>query len=369
MRVLMISKACVVGIYQRKLEEIARLGVDLTVVVPPMWADRSGTLTLERAYLEGYRMVVLSPRFNGNFHLHFYPGLGRLIRDTEPEIVHIDEEPYNLVTWLALWRAQKAGAKSLFFSWQNILRSYPPPFLWGEAWTLQHADYALMGTESAANVFRAKGYRGSLAVIPQFGIDPDLFQPQNHRRNEIPVIGFIGRLVPEKGAEVLLRAATLLRQQGVPFRLQIVGQGPRRTALEMLALKEGIGPQVEFTGQVPSTHMNEVYPGLDMLIIPSLTMPTWKEQFGRVIVEAMASGIPVIGSNSGAIPDVIGDAGVIVPEGDEKALAEAIQALINDPERWVMLSRTGRARVLERFTHASVAAATVKVYEEILTWR
>jgi len=103
-----------------------------------------------------------------------------------------------------------------------------------------------------------------------------------------------------------------------------------------------------------------------VLVVPSRTRPNWKEQFGRVIVEAMACGVPVIGSSSGAIPDVIGDAGLIVPEGDRAALAGALRGLMSDPDRRRDLAERGRARVLARYTQAQVAAQTVDVYRSML---
>src|SRR4051794_38884344 len=156
MRVLMISKALVVGIYQRKLECIARLGVDLLALTPPSWRDERGDTPLERTYTDGYRLETLPVRLNGNFHLHFYGGLDAAIRKFQPQIVHIDEEPYNLAAWQALREARRGGAKTLFFSWQNIARNYPPPFSWGERWLLDHVDYAIVGTESAGEVWRSK---------------------------------------------------------------------------------------------------------------------------------------------------------------------------------------------------------------------
>src|SRR5215468_1127483 len=120
MRVLMLSKACIVGIYQRKLEEIARLGVELLTLVPPSWKDERGETQLERVYTDGYRLEVLPIALNGNFHLHWYPGLGAKIRDFRPDIFHIDEETYKLAALPALAHARSVGAKSLFFTWQNI---------------------------------------------------------------------------------------------------------------------------------------------------------------------------------------------------------------------------------------------------------
>lgn len=362
MRVLMLSKACIVGIYQPKLEAIARRGVDLTVLVPPSWRDERGVQPLERAHSAGYRLRAIPLRLNGNFHLHHYPTLSREIRGFQPQIVHIDEEPYNLATWQALHHARRISAKALFFSWQNIARAYPPPFSWGEGWVLRHADYALAGTDAAAAVLRRKGYAGPLATIPQFGTAPDLFQPATQRPARPFTVGYIGRIVPEKGLSVLLRGAAAL--DGA-WRLRLVGGG-ERAETEALARALGIRDQVDFVGQLPSDKVPAAYQRLDALVLPSLTRANWKEQFGRVLVEAMASGVPVIGSDSGAIPGVIGDAGLVLPEGDVAALTRALRDLRDQPALRAELIKRGRARFLAHFTHDSIAAATVAVYREMI---
>jgi glycosyltransferase involved in cell wall biosynthesis len=364
MRVLMLSKACIVGIYQRKLEEIARLGVELLVLVPPSWKDERGETRLERAYTEGYRLEVLPIALNGNFHLHWYPGLGAKIRDFRPDIVHIDEEPYNLAAWQALVHARRANAKSLFFTWQNIVRQYPPPFSWGERWLLNRVDYALAGTDSAASVWREKGYTGRMAVVPQFGVDPDLFRPADANPVQRPfTIGYIGRLVEEKGIHLLLEAASRLSGD---WRLRIVGSGPEKARLHQLADQLNIGGRIDWIEWIASAEMPAQYHQLDVLVVPSLTRRNWKEQFGRVLIEAMSSGIPVIGSDSGAIPDVIGDAGLITPEGDSAALSEALVKFQQDHPLRATVAERGRARVVAHFRHAQVAADTVRVYREML---
>ncbi|MEW6254007.1 MAG: glycosyltransferase, partial [Planctomycetota bacterium] len=354
MRVLMLSKACVVGAYQRKLEEMAALPeVTLRVLVPPSWRDAArGELRLERAHVTGYDLRVTPIRFNGSFHLHHYPQFGREVRAFRPDIVHIDEEPYNLATWHALWHTRRAGARTLFFSWQNIARRYPLPFRLGERWVLRTVNYAIAGTQSAADVWRAKGYAGPLAIIPQFGVDPDVFAPaERPRSGEAFVVGFVGRLVEEKGGAHLLDA--LARLDGA-WRLDVIGEGPQRAALADQARRLGIADRVTF-GTLPSTRMPDFYRRIDALAVPSLTRPNWKEQFGRVIVEAMACGVPVAGSSSGAIPDVTGEGGLIVPEGDSTALAEALRRLQAAPDLRRTLGQRGRARVLAHYTQAQVA--------------
>jgi glycosyltransferase involved in cell wall biosynthesis len=363
MRILMLSKACVVGAYQRKLEEMARLPeMDLRVLVPPSWRDARGDLQLERAHVEGYDLRATPIRFNGHFHIHYYPRIGREVSAFRPDIVHIDEEPYNLATWHALWHARRAGAKTLFFSWQNIYHDYPLPFRLGERWTLRRVDHAIFGTPSAAAVWQQKGYRGPYAIIPQFGVDPNIFTPRP-RQGGTFAIGFVGRLVEEKGGTILLDA--LAQIEGL-WRLDILGDGPEKPNLVEQARRLRFADRVTF-GTLPSTRMPGYYQALDALVVPSLTRPNWKEQFGRVIIEAMACGVPVIGSNSGDIPHVVGDAGLIVPEGDRAALSEALRQVMRSSDLRRDLAARGRQRVLDHFTQAQIAAQTVDVYRRMLS--
>lgn len=364
MRVLMVSKACLVGIYQRKLEEIARHDdVELAVVVPPHWRDERGVTPLERAHTEGYELIVEPIALNGSFHFHFYPRLGRHIRAFRPDVVHLDEEPYNLATFHGMVLARQAGCRTLWFSWQNLLRRYPLPFSLLERYCLRHADAAIVGNHTAAQVWQDKGYSGPLAVIPQFGVDPQAFAPPTRREAQPGfMVGFAGRLVEEKGVDLLLAAAAGLEE----VRVEMLASGPLRARLEAQARRLGMTDRVTFRGTLPSTRMPEFYHRLDALVLPSRSRPNWVEQFGRVLVEAMACGVPVIGSDCGEIPHVIGDAGLVFPEGDVDALRGHLARLMADPDLRADLTRQGRERVLAHYTQARVAAQTVAVYREML---
>ena len=364
MRVLMLSKALVVGAYQRKLEELAALpDVDLTVVVPPAWREGTTTLTLDRAYTHGYRLVVEPLRFNGRHHVHTYPGLGRRLDEARPDIFHIDEEPYNLVTGHALWLARRRGIPALFFTWQNILRQYPPPFRLIEQYSYRAARHALAGNREAADVLRAKGYRGNVSVIPQFGVDPEQFKPVARDGGGPFHIGYLGRWEPYKGVDLLLDAAG-----GLPgdWRVEVRGGGSAGDALRAQAVRLGIADRVDFAPYAPSTDVPRYMARLDALILPSRTTASWKEQFGRVLIEAMASGVPVVGSDSGEIPNVIGDAGLIFPEGNALALRGHLTRLMADADLRRDLAARGRARVLAHYTHAQIARDTWGVYKAML---
>jgi glycosyltransferase involved in cell wall biosynthesis len=369
MRVLMISKALVAGTSQRKLEELAKCpGVELTLVTPPYWQSDDGSkLILERLYTTGYRMIVTPMALNGNFHLHFYPRLGKIMREERPDIVHIDEEPYNLATFQAARLARKIKARSLFFTWQNLYRNYPPPFRQMELYNYRHARAALAGNREAADILKRKGYRGPVHIIPQFGFDTDIYKRRAPRQPRTPgspfTIGFLGRLVENKGLSTIIEALTMLPEY---CRAVFIGNGPMRSALEEQAAHLKVSGRVTFKSAVPTYETPRVLQEMDVLVLPSLTRPNWKEQFGRVLAEAMACETPVIGSDSGEIPYVIGDAGLIFPEGDARELSRRVRLLLDDPALYETLARKGRQRVLENYTQEHIARQTYEVYLEMM---
>jgi glycosyltransferase involved in cell wall biosynthesis len=369
MRVLMLSKACVVGAYQRKLEEMAAGGIELTVAVPPEWRDERGVTPLERAHTRGYELAVTPILLNGNFHLHFFPRFGQLLARVQPDLVHIDEEPYNFAAWHALRLAKRAGAKALFFSWQNLCRNYPPPFSWMERDVLKKADAAIAGNQASMEVWRAKGYAGPIHVIPQFGVDTEIFRPHPPPRpegagvgGEVFTVGYAGRLVPEKGVDILLLAAA----QTPEVHVKILGAGPERKLLEYLIGKFNLRDRATIEPLIPSTETPSYYTSLDAFVLPSRTRPNWKEQFGRVLIEAMACGAPVVASTCGELPNVVGDAGLIFPEDDVDALAAYLRALRDDVALRHSLAERGRARAQALYTQRRIAQQTVAVYHSLL---
>jgi glycosyltransferase involved in cell wall biosynthesis len=372
MRVLMVSKALVAGTSQRKLEELAKCpGVELTLVTPEYWQSDDGSkLVLERLYTSGYHMIVTPIVMNGNFHLHYYPQLGKIMRKTRPEIVHIDEEPYNFATFQATRLAHKIKAHSLFFTWQNLYRNYPPPFRQMELYNYRHVHAALAGNREAADILKRKGYHGPIHIIPQFGFDTDIYKRSEPRPPRIPgspfALGFLGRLVENKGLPSMVDALTTLPDY---CRAVFTGNGPMKSVLEEQAARLGVSERVTFKSGVPTYEAPQVLQAMDVLVLPSLTRPNWKEQFGRVLAEAMACETPVIGSDSGEIPYVIADAGLTFPEGNARELSQRVRQLLDDPELYAHLARKGRQRVLENYTQEQIAKQTYEVYREMMQRR
>ncbi|HUZ77508.1 MAG TPA: glycosyltransferase [Chloroflexota bacterium] len=359
----MLSKALVNGAYQRKLEELARLpGLDLLAVVPPYWRQEGQPIRLERTHGQGYELAVEPMALNGHFHVHCYPLLRRRFRQFRPQLVHIDEEPYNLATFQAAHLSRHFGARCLFFTWQNLDRRYPWPFAGFERYVWRNASAGIAGNADAAAIQRRRGFHGRLDVIPQIGVDPEQFAPSPRRPDAAFTVGYVGRLVASKGLWQLCEALERLPSE---CRLLLVGRGPLGPAILQRATENGWASRLEITS-APSDGMPQAYQRMDCLVLPSLTTPTWKEQFGRALMEAMACGVPVVGSDSGEIPSVIGGAGILTPEGDIAALARAISRLQADPGLRQQLAAEGRARVLERFTHTRIAQQTYSLYQALL---
>jgi glycosyltransferase involved in cell wall biosynthesis len=363
LKVLIVSKILVVAAYRRKLEAIASCPEvsRLVAVTGPEWHEPDGRrVQFEPSQTpKTYDLRVEPIWLNGSYHVFVWPRLGRLLRQFRPDVVHIDEEPYNLATAHATWLARRVGARTLFFTWQNLLRRYPPPFSWFERSVFATSAFGIAGSQEALQVIRTKGYCGPGAVIPQFGVDPDLFFPATDVSERPPVIGFLARLVEEKGVLVLLDALSELRGD---WRLHVIGSGPLEAAARRKAEHLGLGQRITWERGLPSTRVPERLRSFTVLVQPSLTRKHWKEQFGRAVMEAMACGVPVIGSDSGELPHVIGDAGLVAHEGDPHALRDAIARTLEDSALRRELAQRGRQRVLKCYTQARIAQQTVAAY-------
>ena len=340
-------------------------------MVPEYWQSDDGSKqVLERLYTSGYRMIVTPITLNGHFHLYYYPQLARIMRETRPEVVHIDEEPYNFATFQAMHLAHKQKAPALFFTWQNLYRNYPLPFRQIELYNYHHAAIALAGNRDAQDVLRSKGFTGPIRIIPQFGFDTEIYRRSEPRlpcAADAPfTLGYLGRLVENKGLTLLIDALASLPEY---CRIVFIGNGPMQSELEAQAVRLGVAERITFKTGVPTYEVPKELQRMDVLVLPSLTRPNWKEQFGRVLAEAMACETPVIGSNSGEIPHVIGDAGLIFTEGNAQELAACVRQLLENPELYTTLASRGRQRVLAHYTQVSIARQTYEVYLAMMNKR
>lgn len=362
MKVVVVSKALVSSAYRQKLADLARLGARITAVVPEEWRE-GGIQPFEPRHDSSYDIVLSRLRFNGRFHLHFYPDLGPVLDRVRPDLVHLDEEPYNLATFLGTRAAGRRGVPSLFFSWQNIFRRYPVPFGHLERAVFRNSAAALAGSREAEEVLRLKGFSGLTSVVPQFGVDTERYSPAPEPDGPF-TIGLFNRLVAAKGP--LLALDALARLPG-DVRMLIVGDGPLRGEVEGRVARLSLSDRVTMYSRVPSSDMPAMIRQVHVSVLPSITTPRWKEQFGRILIESMAAGVPVVGSTCGEIPAVIGDAGLVVPEGDVAALHGALEKLYDAPSLRRDLAQRGRHRSVSLYSSTHVAEATMDVYRAVLT--
>ena len=377
MRVLLISHTCQSRTEgQPKAALLAqRSDVELKVLIPERWMHygqwRTAQTPLDNAFdceIGKVRMPWAGSKIG--FYMHSYPGMAKLLRDFRPDIIDLWEEPWARVSAQAcrLRNRLLPNTRIVSETEQNINKKLPLPFETYRAFTLQQANFVVARNKEAVEIVRSKGYRGPAEVVPN-AVDAELFHPMDRAacRRELGLAGFVagyvGRMVEEKGLMEMVDALALCPSH---FRLLFVGSGDYQAELERRVREIGKEAQVTFLPGRPLEQLPQVMNAIDVLVLPSRTTPSWKEQFGRVLIEANACGTPVIGSTSGAIPEVIGKAGIVVPERNFKALADALRDLEADPAGCAAMGRIGRQQVEENYTWQRVAERMSRIYQRVM---
>ena len=359
LRVLRISKSGVVTAWRERERALRRLGVDLTLVAAARW-EEGGSRVEFTADGDEFAVPVRTLGRHPNLFLYDPRPIWRLLGSGRWNLIDMHEEPFGLaVAEVLLLRWLRAPrVPFVVSSAQNIEKRYPPPFRWFERWSLRAAAGAYTCNTEAGQILRAKGLRGTWTLLP-LGVDIERFRPTTSGPpNGSLRVGFVGRLIPHKGVDVLLRAAALDER----LRVEVFGAGPEAGPLRQLGDQLGLEDRVTFHGHVEEERIPDVYAAFDVLAVPSVPLPSWVEQFGRVVVEAQASGVPVVASASGALPDVVGDQGLLVPPNDPAALAAALRRFLDEPGLWDRL-RTSGLEAVPGYSWESVADIQLALYE------
>ena len=358
---------------QKKLAAMVQHdGVELGVVVPHIWQDMVlGTIYPHVNPKAHYRVFPTGITFPGNEMRFFYHSVDLHMRSFKPDIIVVENGAGALAytQFLLLKRCFAPRAKAVFFTWWNLPYRPRQPFRAIEQFNLRNSDGAIAGNRSAELILRENGYSGPMLVLPQLGVDTTLFAPGDggELRKELGlgefVIGYAGRLIPEKGLRVLMRA---LDEYDGDFDMLLIGNGPLEPELRAWGAELPEGQRLHVHPSVAHAQIPALMKTIDVFVLPSLTTPFWKEQFGHVLIEAMACGVPVVGSDSAEIPKVIGDAGRVVPEDDPDGLRVALRELAANPEERAIVGSQGRVRVLAHYTHERISALTVEFLSQML---
>ena len=378
-KVMWIWHAAVVAEYQKPLSVLADCcNLDVTLLVPRRWPERAGQMVrAEDPAIRNFRLLKAQTVFTGFYYIYFFPGLLYYLLRYRPDIIYCYEEAHTFIAVcvLALRRLFLPRSVVLLYAAQNIKKRYPLPFRLFESYCFKRADSILACGARVAETLRSKGYRRDLRVVPlpvdagAFCPDPDL-RTRARRLLSLPdnasVVGYVGKLVEEKGLRTLWWAFAEVAAERKDLHLLLAGGGPLLDELRASAKQAGLEDRLRTPGVVHNTDLPMYLNALDAFVLPSETRPNWREQFGRALVEAMSCGIPSIGSDSGEIPAVAGDGALIFHEGDAHALADQLRHLLLDPASAADLARKGRERVLSLFTIEKVAAQHYAIYERFL---
>ncbi len=375
-KLLVISHSAVISGYRQRFSEVFRQsGAEITLLVPRQWRQFNTVVELGATTVGDFRIIPRQPLSWGLRHhglknaAHIYPGLSQLIKRLRPDIVEVWAEPFAAVTAQAVRAAGGINPPSriIFFSAQNIRRDYPPPFSCLERFTFRHADFAFPINIETDQILREKGWRKGSAVLPM-GIDPAHFRELDSSRLrrqlglEHFTIGFVGKFDRQKGILDLIQAA---RQLDGDFNLLLIGQGPLKSRILGLSGELGIRKAVRIIDPIVYDELPAYLNSMHVLVLPSITLPGLKEQFGRVLVEAMSCGVPVIGSSSGEIPRVIGESGLVFEEGNTTDLAGKINLLLDNPTRARQLGTRGRERARDKFSWKVIARRQIEAYRDL----
>ena len=393
MKILVVSHTYIVDLNCEKLRELAKLHsnngepVEVAVVVPKRWRPGGvqNKIIEPEAKVEGNFRIVPIASFSENNQglLSFGWDLVKFLKEFRPDVIQVEQGSKSIAYAQLITLNKMLGlkAKMLFFTWWNMPYELKFPISALEAYNLKNTDGVVVGNKDGFDVLRDRNYSNPMRIMPQLGIDESIFKPQQQPdlrskygiKADDFIVGFVGRFVPEKGLMTLAKSLAGLKEQN--WKWLILGRGPLEAELKQWAKDEDLEDRLILIESVPHADVPRYINLMTTLLLPSettyefktLTAAGWKEQFGHVIIEGMGSAIPVIGSDSGEIPNVIGDAGMVFPEGNTEELRERLHRLMTQKGLAKKIGQRGYEKAMQRYTNTALAEEQLRFYEELLT--
>lgn len=376
-KLVSVGHSYVVTLNRRLMNEIARIGQgqwEVTAVAPSFVHGDLRPLHLEPDASELCHVEGVPVYLSKRVHVMTYGWRLREILQSGWDLVHSWEEPFILPgAQIAWWTPSQTPI--VYFSFQNNSKNYLPPFNWMEQYAMSRAVGWISPAQTVTDALKTRrGYSCRTELIP-LGVDVDAFYPSRQMGADTlrtlgwdqdgpPVIGFLGRLVPDKGLPMLMRVMDRLQ---APWRALFVGTGPMES--EIRNWGERHPGRVQVCTDAKHHQVPKYLNAMDMLAAPSQTMPNWREQFGRMLIEGFACGLPVLGSDSGEIPFVIGDAGLVLGEKDENGWLKAISGLLEEADLRNEWSQKGLQRARTTYAWPIVAQKHLDFFTQLLDSR
>lgn len=374
-RLLSIAHSYSVRLNRRLVREISRAAGDrweVTAVAPSFFRGDFGARAMEPQRAdETYRLLSVSAHWSRRIHLMWYGARVREIVEEGWDLVHCWEEPYIVAGAQIAWLTPRR-TPFVFWTAQNLSKRYPPPFCWFERYCLRRCAAWLACGRSVVETLVARGYGAKPHRLMPLGIDLDHFYPSPAARVRVqsglgwrdadaPVIGYLGRFVIEKGIKLLMEALSTVTTS---WRALFVGSGPLEAELRRWA--SAYGDRVRIKTGVTHDEVPDYLNAMDVLCAPSQSTPRWREQFGRMLVEAFGCGVPVIASDSAEIPYVVGDAGLVVGERDLQGWRGAIENLSRDPSLRARYGDRGRTRAAAVYSWPVIGRQYLEFFDELV---
>jgi glycosyltransferase involved in cell wall biosynthesis len=364
MRAILLSHAYVSRAARGKLRALNALGCSVAAAVPARWPDPRGLATTVTEWGDDAGVGIVPIGVRGD------PAepekvswdrrsLRRLLKDFRPDIIQVEEEPWSRAAARTVAEARRLRIPVVGFSWLSLPRAYDLRERLRRRRVLRGIAGTVAGSPQAASLLERARPGLPVTIIPQLGTAA----ASAAQRVEGPLaLGCIGRLVPEKGLDILFRASVKVLGE---WTLDVAGTGPAQVELEALAERLGISARITWHGALPRSALEPVWGRINCLVVPSRATRDWVEIQAPTVIEAMGRGIPVVATDTGALRHIIGAGGIIVPEDDGTALADALGTMLEDPHERARLGSEGRRRVMAEFTSEAVARRQLEFWRSL----
>ncbi len=366
--------------------------IEIKVITPFYWPDvlsrvESKSEVIQEGSKKKLSVVPSKAFFLGHEIYHFYPGLSKIIRSFKPDLIQVETGSNSLALFqtILIKKFLRLKTKIVFFSWVNWIPKsgwkYKYFYSWIEQFNLRNSDGAILGNKDAQTLtIQNKKFKKTTMVVPLLGTDTQIFYRTEDKKifkqmfgldEHKIIIGFAGRLVTEKGVGLLIDAfasmkSCLDKDLYKNIHLVIAGAGEEEDELKAHVKRSNLDDKVTFLGSLQHKQMPDFFKAIDIFVLPSFDTLEWKEQFGQVLVQAMMSGVPVIGSDGGEIPNVISDAGLVFKQKNMSDLTEKLKKIVSSESLRKEFATKGLIRAELNYSHESIAKQTYNFWNQLL---